>query len=245
MAAEFGSAESLFQGTPPVPFRTDALDNPVWHSLHEFHRRFASAADQAVCLLPQIGWLAGISEQSVGAYADLQSIAGDRTVALLQRWPVRPPRTWKLLQSEVILQMSAVGAKWDVCNECVVLSRNDAPDMISLARLTQPGPFETRTCELGHFVGIRKAGELVAMAGQRLRMHGLTEIGAVCTHPAHAGRQYASSLLRTLLCEIASRHDMAFLHVKPGNTRAVRLYESVGFVPRAQLWYAHIRCETA
>jgi ribosomal protein S18 acetylase RimI-like enzyme len=203
--------------------REDVLDNPVWHSLRDFHRQFARVAEQAVCFLPEIGDLSGICEQSVDAYTDLHSIVGDRTAALLQRLPIRPPRAWTLPRSEVLLQMTAHAIKSDTSGNSVVLSGKDAPEMMALARLTQPGPFEARTSELGLFVGIRKAGQLVAMAGQRLRMNGFVEISAVCTHPAHTGQGYSTKLLRTLLCDIAGRRNMAFLHVKPGNTRPIRL----------------------
>ena len=41
-------------------------------------------------------------------------------------------------------------------------------EMLALAELTQPGPFGMRTHEMGTYLGIRREGKLVAMAGERL-----------------------------------------------------------------------------
>ena len=41
--------------------------------------------------------------------------------------------------------------------------------MMELTALTKPGPFSARTHELGTFLGIRVDGQLVAMAGERMK----------------------------------------------------------------------------
>ena len=51
--------------------------------------------------------------------------------------------------------------------EMVELGEDDVHEMMSLASLTEPGPFRRRTIELGGYVGIRERGLLAAMAGQR------------------------------------------------------------------------------
>jgi hypothetical protein len=48
----------------------------------------------------------------------------------------------------------------------------DAPEMLALARLTEPGPFLPRTHVMGRFLGIRIDGRLAAMAGERMRFRG-------------------------------------------------------------------------
>ena len=63
------------------------------------------------------------------------------------------------------------------------LDERDVPEMMALVELTQPGPFGPHTRELGNYFGIRDNGRLVAMAGERLRIDGYTEISAVCTRP--------------------------------------------------------------
>ena len=88
----------------------------------------------------------------------------------------------------------------------------DAAEMLALATLTEPGPFFTRTHRLGDFIGIRHAGRLVAMAGERMKPEGFTEVSGVCTHPDFRGRGYAGALMRVVAARIAARGEMPFLH---------------------------------
>jgi hypothetical protein len=53
--------------------------------------------------------------------------------------------------------------------EAVPLGVADVPEMLDLTARTKPGPFLPRTFELGTYLGIRRDGRLVAMAGERLR----------------------------------------------------------------------------
>jgi predicted GNAT family acetyltransferase len=102
------------------------------------------------------------------------------------------------------------------------LNISQVDEMLTLVELTKPGPFAKRTPELGSYLGIRAAGQLVAMAGERLKPHGYTEISAVCTHPDHRGRGYASSLVSILIQRITSRNEVPFLHVRTENVDAIR-----------------------
>ena len=120
----------------------------------------------------------------------------------------------------------------------VKLGSDDVTDMCSLVDLTKPGPFASRTYEMGEYFGLRNSeGQLVAMAGERLRIPKYTEISAVCTHPDHLGKRYAAYLLLFLINRIRTRDEIPFLHVRPENTRASKLYESLGFQNRVLLYY--------
>ena len=107
--------------------------------------------------------------------------------------------------------------------------------MFALIELNRPGPFFERTIQLGHYVGIRQNGELVAMAGERFCMTGYHEISAVCTHPAYESRGYARRLVTTLVNENWQNGIVPFLHVAPANSRAIRLYERLGFEARREM----------
>jgi predicted GNAT family acetyltransferase len=125
--------------------------------------------------------------------------------------------------------------------EIVELGAQDSPEMVELAALTRPGPFGTRTHELGTYLGIRQEGKLVAMAGERLKVPGFTEVSAVCTHPDHIGKGYAQALMTEIMRHIRERGEMPFLHVRQGNARAVGIYERLGFRTRKIVNFVIIR----
>ena len=74
--------------------------------------------------------------------------------------------------------------------------------------------------------------DLIAMAGERLRLSGWTEISAVCTDPAHRGRGLATRLVRAVAAGIRERGETPFLHAAADNASAIRPYESSGFTVR-------------
>ncbi len=115
------------------------------------------------------------------------------------------------------------------------LTPADVPDMLHLVELTKPGPFSAGAIMLGSYLGIRCAGKLIAMAGERMRFDGFTEISAVCTHPGHRGCGYASSLVRALVRQIITRGETPFLHLYSDNTIAAALYTKLGFALQRRL----------
>jgi predicted GNAT family acetyltransferase len=121
------------------------------------------------------------------------------------------------------------------------ISRVD--EMLALVELTKPGPFFRRTPELGSYLGIREADRLVAMAGERLRPLGHTEISAVCMHPEYRGRGYASSLVSALIQKITKRDETLFLHVRTENIGAIPVYEKLGFKTRRIINIAVVKRE--
>jgi predicted GNAT family acetyltransferase len=117
----------------------------------------------------------------------------------------------------------------------VTLTDADAAEMLQLATLTEPGPFLTRTHRMGTFRGIRIHGRLAAMAGERFRFPGYTEVSGVCTHPDFRGRGLARTLSAVVAAHIESRGERPFLHAWKSNRAAISLYESLGFELRAEV----------
>ena len=152
-----------------------------------------------------------------------------------------PPAGWELewLGDGVQLVATSLDARPDT--EAVELGPGDVPDMLALTARTKPGPFLPRTIELGRYLGIRRDGELVAMAGERLRPPGWTEISAVCTREDHRGRGLATTLVLALVAEIKSRGETPFLHAVTTNVNAVRLYQELGFTVRREVVFPLVR----
>jgi predicted GNAT family acetyltransferase len=125
--------------------------------------------------------------------------------------------------------------------EAEVLTADDVSDMLALIELTRPGPFLPRTVELGTYLGIRRGGDLVAMAGERLRPDGWTEISAVCTSPDRRGEGLGTRLVHAVVHGIRERGDRAFLHAVADNDNAIRLYEALGFRLRRTILFQGVR----
>ncbi|RZK44704.1 MAG: GNAT family N-acetyltransferase, partial [Pedobacter sp.] len=120
----------------------------------------------------------------------------------------------------------------------IPLQTEHVSEMVQLATLTKPGPFGKRTITFGHYHGIFSEGRLVAMTGQRLHVQNYTEISAVCTHPDHLGKGYAAALLQHQVNFILDQGKHPFLHVRADNTRAINIYERLGFtVSRGMNFY--------
>lgn len=113
--------------------------------------------------------------------------------------------------------------------------------MIALVELTKPGPFSSRTHELGTFLGIRIDGQLVAMTGERMKPGNYTEMTAVCVHPSHRGRGYAQALLGEVARGIVARGEIPFLHVFSHNESAIALYRKQGMEIRRRLHVTVLR----
>jgi predicted GNAT family acetyltransferase len=157
-------------------------------------------------------------------------------VALVETQEIPPPPGTKVFQHAICNQMTAAAITPGAARfEIVPLCDADAGEMLALATLTEPGPFFHRTHQLGDFIGVKQNGKLVAMAGERMKPDGFTEISGVCTHPDHRGRGYAGGLMRIVAQKILTRGETPFLHVYDHNAGAIALYEALGFRFRAAM----------
>jgi predicted GNAT family acetyltransferase len=121
------------------------------------------------------------------------------------------------------------------------LRARDVPAMLGLVELTHPGPFLSRTIEMGRYAGIFDAGRLVAMAGERMRLAGFTEVSGVCTHPDYQRRGYARALVSDIARGIVARSETPFLHVRANNPAAIATYERLGFITRREMVFTVVQ----
>jgi predicted GNAT family acetyltransferase len=214
------------------------LDRPVWASLTTHHEPFAAGGPLARRYRAEYNVFAGQADESPEALAALGALVGPgEQVCIAQATPVTVPaglRVHKSLQGVQLTAPAALGVP-EGAEPLLVLTERDAPEMFALAQLTEPGPFAPRTHALGRFLGIRIDGRLVAMAGERFRWPGYTEVSAVCTHPEFRGRGFARRLTAAVTAAIHQRGERAFLQAWKTNTPAITLYQSLGFEIRAEM----------
>jgi len=223
------------------------LDNVIWHALTTRQAHFAVGSGHARRFIPEVTSLCAFDEPNAHGYSSLANLVGERGIAaVFLDHPYDAIDGWESIGGAPLLEMvcengHASAASPGSFPEVVELGVQDSPEMVELTTLTKPGPFGTRTHELGYYVGIRGGGKLVAMAGERLKVPGYTEVSAVCTHPDHTGKGYARALMIDVMRRIRERGEKPFLHVRRDNTRAVALYEKLGFKTRVVVHYAILR----
>jgi predicted GNAT family acetyltransferase len=209
------------------------LDNPIWHALMSTHAHLAEGNALARRYPLHLAPFAAVREQTAEGFAALARALHPEGMAALFVTPLEPPLPgWTHLRTFEVMQMTCENLVPTPEPEMIKLETQDVPEMLELIRLTEPGPFKDRANELGTFYGVRDTGKLVAMAGERIRLTGFTEISAVCTHPDFQRRGLARGLTHRLAREILARDEVPFLHVFAGNTNAIRAYESLGFQRR-------------
>lgn len=210
------------------------LDRPVWSALTSGWAHLARGDDRALQLDPAFGPFAASFDGAPEPLAGLTP--GPDGFWVVEPNAVSAPASFEIVKTALCHQMTATyitpgGDDF----QAVELTDADGPQMLALARLTQPGPFAERTHELAQFIGIKHDGRLVAMAGERMKIDGFSEVSGVCTHPDFRGRGYAAGLMRTVARRILARGETAFLHTYAHNQVAIDLYQSLGFEYRAEL----------
>ncbi|GAB2545162.1 GNAT family N-acetyltransferase [Nocardia heshunensis] len=209
------------------------LDDPVRSSLRGAHHRFASWEGRIGRYDPEVARFFGhppvLDQQD---WADLAALLGPGGVTALRGHGHVAPQGWTTLDTIESVQMDGSALRVAHDPDLEVLTAADVPEILDLIARTEPGPFAVRTIEMGTYLGLRSNGNLIAMAGERLRPQGWTEISAVCTHPDFRGRGLASRLIRAVGATIRDRGNTPFLHAVAHNTTAISLYETLGFTLR-------------
>ncbi|MFH8656849.1 GNAT family N-acetyltransferase [Streptomyces afghaniensis] len=226
-----------------------ALDDPVGESLRGRHAELGRRAGRAATYLPGVATFSAVpAEADAADWADLARLLGRDAFADMFSCPATPPPDWEpvfVLEGRQMIwpagsrPAQAHPATGDT--DLVELGRADVPEMLDLAARTKPGPFWPRTRDLGTYLGVRDGGRLVAMAGERLRPPGWTEISAVCTDPEARGRGHAARLVTALVTRILDQGQRPFLHVADTNTEAIALYERLGFTSRKHVTFRGFR----
>jgi predicted GNAT family acetyltransferase len=214
------------------------LERPVWSSLTTHHAAMSEGGGLARRFARDVNLFASARDDSPEAVEALASLVKPEETIFILQVPeiVIPPGLVEVKAAKGVQMVAPRGMPFEPARgDILTLTKEDAPEMLALATLTEPGPFLARTPAMGTFIGIRVGGRLVAMAGERMRFPGYTEVSGVCTHPEFRGRGLARRLSAAVVSGIEARGDQAFLHAWKSNHPAIALYESLGFRIRAEV----------
>ncbi|MEU4238486.1 GNAT family N-acetyltransferase [Actinoplanes sp. NPDC026619] len=215
------------------------LENPVWAALSGPQACFAEVSGDAACYSSDISPFAALADP--GNPAGWHDLANLTHEALLTGPALSAGPGWQNETYVPGVQMVGRAMTGVRDPETVELTENDVPEVLDLVERAKPGPFRKRTIALGGYLGIRVDGRLVAMAGERFRLPGWTEVSAVCTDPDFQGRGFGARLTLAVAAGILDRGELPFLHAAADNDRALRLYERLGFEPSHDVVFASFR----
>lgn len=219
------------------------LDNPAWHSLSGPHASFAIGGDLVRKYPDDVAPFIGVRTWDDPRVWDaLIDLVGPGAEVGYSGADPTPPPGWEVLGQGAGVQLvetDALSPRPD--EEAVLLGSDDVAEMLAIVERNQPGPFRPRTHELGRYVGIRRDGRLVAMAGERLHPEGWTEISAVSTDESYRRQGLASRLVLDVAFHIRERGDRVLMHAAATNVTAIAAYERLGFVLRTRTTFTALR----
>ncbi len=214
------------------------LDNPAWNALISGNTNLGNGNETVRYYYKDISPFIGMTEPTKRNFDILHEITPVESISgFISPIKIEIPSPWKTARLVKVFQMifdkSVSAIKGE--KEIVPLSDEHIPQMLELTKLTNPGPFLSRTIDFGHYRGLFDADKLIAMAGQRMHPFNYAEISAVCTHPDYLGKGYARQLLMNQADRIQQVNETPFLHVLTDNDRAINVYKDLGFIIRTEL----------
>lgn len=208
------------------------LDNPVYQALVSGNRSLALGTETVKYFAEAVSPFVGFQHDNEKGFGDLHDLLpSGRKILYASPLHINQYKGWQLLHKVPGLQfIFDKGSKVSTPSLThVPLQEEHTGQMMQLTALTKPGPFGPRTIDFGNYFGFFENGQLVAMTGQRLHVHDFAEISAVCTHPDHLGKGYASALVQHQIKMILDAGETPFLHVREDNLRAIEVYRRLGF----------------
>lgn len=219
------------------------LDNPAWSSLTGRHRHLADGNEHVLRYPEDVSPFVGVRDWEHPDVWDaiLEVFGHEATVGVSHADPLLPEGWAPVFSIPGVQLVQTDRLVPEPAEEAVELGAADSTDMLALVDRTRPGPFLPRTHELGRYVGIRREGRLIAMAGERLHPEGWSEISAVAVDEEHRRQGLGSRLVLDVAFHIQQRGDRALLHASATNTTAISGYKKLGFTLRRRLAFGAVR----
>jgi GNAT superfamily N-acetyltransferase len=220
----------------PVPLQHyPLLDNPVWNALQTVNKSFALGTDTVKRYPADVLRIMGCADSATANLKEIEPwlLPGEKIFMVGELAPI--PDNWtNFVKIDCIQMVCPKPVKISVKSaaEIFPITEKDRPELLALVSLVLPGFFFKYTYQLGNYYGIKQDGKLVAAAGERLKITGLTEVSAVVTHPDYTGKGYAQQLVAHVAAKNFDEGNTPFLHFLATNMRARKVYELAGFEER-------------
>lgn len=210
------------------------LDNPIYHSLNEFHQKFCLNFGNSKFYHPEVASFGGsldfATEEDITEYA---KICDDFLVFGAKPDMGKFKTDLSLLVCDQYVLENRINL--DITEDIVPLTDENREELLAFVKKFYPHYFKSRTPELGRYFGICKDGKLVAVTGERMQMNDMTEVSAVITDSDYLGKGFAKQLVAFVSSKIFDDGKTPFLHVAENNTGAKKLYEKLGFDHRGKI----------
>src|SRR5690349_2716945 len=130
------------------------LDNPIYLALNSAHSNFSAGTDHVKYYLEEIAAFAGLKDNSTLDFDTLyENSPLESLFVVFTTSEVNIPDQWKLIARidmfQMVYEAKEVPAGIDI--DFVDLDKLHVDEMTALVELTQPGPFKSRTIELGNY----------------------------------------------------------------------------------------------
>lgn len=212
----------------------EKLDNPVYHSLNEYHEKFCLNFGDTKFYNPEVASFGGAAELSTEkAITEYAKICNDFLI-----FGAKPDLgDFKTDLSRLVCDQYVLEIPFqiDLTEEIIELKEENQKELLAFVMKFYPYYFKARTPELGRYFGIFKDGKLAAVTGERMQMNDMTEVSAVITDTDHLGKGLAKQLVAFVSGKIFEDGKTPFLHVAETNTGAKILYEKLGFMHRGKI----------
>jgi len=216
-----------------MPGQYTKLDNPAWHALTETHAGFSLGTDELKRYDPAVVLFAGFNPGTNNITRQFDEVLEPgESFFLFDEFPALPVNYTIETVVECVQMVCEKPVPVTITETIRPLGKTYWEEMYALVSEVFPGYYLPGTAVMGDYFGIFKEDKLVAMAGERLCMHGLTEISAVVTHPEYGGRKYAQQLVTYLTDKNRQAGIIPFLHTGSKNERAIKIYELLGYKKR-------------
>lgn len=218
------------------------LDRPIWSALETRHARLSEGGTLAKRYVPSVSAFAATGDDAPESLEALRQLATpEDKLLLVQATDIVLPEGLITVSTASLVQMTAGQYLPEISDPRIQpLRETDAEEMLALATLTKPGPFSLKALSFGDFWGVKVDGRLVAMAGERMKQPGYTELSGVCTDPDYRGKGLGRLLSRFVAGHIFAKGDQPYLHAYATNTAAIALYDTIGFKLRSPMHAAMV-----